>query len=347
MKKVLILYRELAGYVVACINRLHIEYQANVDVIAYPLNNDAPFQFQFAPGITLESRQNFTSESLLKKIQGGNYDLIFVSGWADKDYLHALKGSKTAVKIMGFDTWWYGTPKQQAAAFYARFFITPKFNYAFVPGAEQAMLAMRIGFDRNRVLKGVYACDVDHFSSIAEQRRNRSENSIKKLLFVGRYAGEKYIQELCETMIELQNEGLSSWQLHCIGTGPLFDTRIQHPCIVHHGFRQPAQLADLMRDGDAFILPSTFEPWGVVVHEFAAAGYPLLLSDKVGAKQDFLEDKRNGFVFEAGNRPQMKEAMKKIMLTPQNILAEMGDISSNLAKKITPDTWAKTLIQLM
>jgi glycosyltransferase involved in cell wall biosynthesis len=347
MKKVLVLYRELAGYVVACINHLNSVYNVEIDVVAYPLNSDAPFQFQFAQGIKLESREIHNTDSLVKKIEKGRYDLILVSGWADKKYLDALKGSKTAIKVVGFDTWWYGTPKQQLAAIYALFFITPKFNYAFVPGAEQSNLALKFGFQKGQILTGIYACDVPHFAKIASFRASRNENEIKKLLFVGRYAEEKYFQQLCETMIELHNEGLTNWQLQCIGTGPLFESRILHPAIVHEGFQQPEQLAELMKYGDAFILPSTFEPWGVVVHEFAAAGYPLILSDKVGARQAFLDNERNGFVFNSGNRNELKEAMKKIMLTPHNILVEMGGISSNLAKKITPDTWAKTLIQLM
>ena len=46
---------------------------------------------------------------------------------------------------------------------------------------------------------------------------------------------------------------------------------------------QPEDLLAFMSTGKAFVLPSTFEPWGVAVHEFAAAGYPLILSDAVGA----------------------------------------------------------------
>ncbi|MFM9984154.1 MAG: glycosyltransferase family 4 protein [Flavobacteriales bacterium] len=347
MKKVLILYRELAGYVVACINHLHLEYGVHVDVVAYPLNRDAPFQFQFSGSIKHENRQDFDAISLTKKIELGQYDLILVSGWADNDYLRALSASKTAVKVVGFDTWWNATPKQFLAALYARLFITPKFDYAFVPGPEQVELALRFGFKKNQILKGVYACDVPQFSEIALSRSGQRENAIKKLLYVGRYADEKFITQLCGCMIELHEEGFTNWRLVCIGTGPLFETRLQHPCIVHQGFQQPSQLATMMLEGDVFVLPSTFEPWGVVVHEFAAAGYPLILSDHVGARHAFLRDMENGFLFKSGSREELKSAMKRMMLTPQNILVEMGAISSNLAKKITPDTWAKTLIQLM
>lgn len=347
VKNVLILYRELAGYVVACINHLCDEYQVQADVIAYPLNSDAPFQFEFSPGVNLENRKDHNVDSLRHKIKQKKYDLILVSGWADKDYLSALGASKDAVKVVGFDTWWYGTPKQWLAAVYARLFIKPLFDFAFVPGPEQSLLARCFGFRENQILKGIYACDVPRFNAIANERKGHIENDIKKLLYVGRYAPEKFVVELCETMIGLYNEGIQDWQLQCIGTGPLFASRIEHPSIAHMGFQQPAQLAGLMRDGDAFILPSTFEPWGVVVHEFAAAGYPLILSSNVGARHAFLIDGQNGFIFQSGDRDAMKSAIRNMMQTPQNKLFEMGGLSSNLAKKITPDSWSKTLLELM
>jgi glycosyltransferase involved in cell wall biosynthesis len=45
---------------------------------------------------------------------------------------------------------------------------------------------------------------------------------------------------------------------------------------------------------DLFALLSRHEPWGVVVNEAAACGLPLVLSDRVGAAYDLLEEGLNG-----------------------------------------------------
>ena len=60
---------------------------------------------------------------------------------------------------------------------------------------------------------------------------------------------------------------------------------------------------------DVFALLSTNETWGVVVNEAAACGLPLVLSDRVGAAHDLLEDGRNGSLVPAGDvRPRPRSA---------------------------------------
>ena len=69
-----------------------------------------------------------------------------------------------------------------------------------------------------------------------------------------------------------------------------------HPQIFHHGFLQQSELESFMKIKGVFIMPSHYDHWGVAVQEFSAAGFPLILSDKVGANCSFLRNGENGFI---------------------------------------------------
>lgn len=95
------------------------------------------------------------------------------------------------------------------------------------------------------------------------------------------------------------------------------------------------------------MLPSRFEPWGVVVHEFAAAGFPLICSNAVGANSAFLEDGINGYVFETNNAGSLEKMMEKIINKSTEELIEMCKISAAKAASITPEKWVESLMSVL
>jgi glycosyltransferase involved in cell wall biosynthesis len=102
-----------------------------------------------------------------------------------------------------------------------------------------------------------------------------------------------------------------------------------------------------MEQCSVFVMPSRVEPWGVVLHEFAAAGFPVICSDAVGASEVFIKEGENGYIYEAGNIEALKMCLNQITSQPVNRLQEMGQNSVKLAMEITPDKWAKTVMALV
>jgi glycosyltransferase involved in cell wall biosynthesis len=341
MKRILVLYKELAGYFMACLEELCLSHDVQADVIAYPVHSDAPFQFDHTSRIRLISRSEVTDNQLQEMIGSNDYDLIFTGGWFDKGYLRALR-HRSCPALLGFDNAWNGSVKQRLSALYGRFLIKPLFDYAFVPGSKQANFAKKLGFSDSQIIRGAYSCDVAKFSRVHHQHQSKN-----RLVYAGRYSPEKHVNSLFEIFHELAEKNFPNWELHCIGTGPLWNDRLESPHIIHHGFMQPEKLLEFMSTGNAFVLPSTFEPWGVVVHEFAAAGYPLVLSDAVGAGEAFLEDKKNGFHFHAGNDVEFQAALSRMMSQEPEHLEKMGQYSRQLAQLISPKTWAASLASMM
>ncbi|MEK9620027.1 MAG: glycosyltransferase, partial [Flavobacteriales bacterium] len=157
----------------------------------------------------------------------------------------------------------------------------------------------------------------------------------------------KGIFNLWNAFIELQNENPSEWELWCLGTGEEFENRILHPKIKHFGFIQPLEINKYLSQAGVYILPSIFEPWGVSVHEMAAAGFPMLLSKNVGSSEEFLEENINGYHFSSVNKFEIKQKLKKIINLNDSDLLTMGNKSFNLSLKNSPKIWAEKLISLL
>jgi hypothetical protein len=66
------------------------------------------------------------------------------------------------------------------------------------------------------------------------------------------------------------------------------------------GFVQPDDLPGLLARAGCLVLPSRFEPWGVVVHEAAAAGLPVVASSASGAASRLVVDGYNGVIVPPG-----------------------------------------------
>lgn len=138
------------------------------------------------------------------------------------------------------------------------------------------------------------------------------------LLYSGRLASVKRVDLLAKAFARLYAER-PEWDLLLVGDGPerpqLSAYLKDVPAARVHwaGFVDNAEvLAALYRRADVLVLPSDYEPWGVVVTEGAAAGLALVTSDVVGAAADLLVPGRNGEFFVAGDGESLLQALRKV-----------------------------------
>ncbi len=86
-----------------------------------------------------------------------------------------------------------------------------------------------------------------------------------------------------------QASGLAEegWKLRLVGGGPqkeeLVALSAEDASIEMRDWVSYEELPALYANASVFCLPSTFEPWGLVVNEAIAAGLTLVLSSDVGA----------------------------------------------------------------
>lgn len=77
------------------------------------------------------------------------------------------------------------------------------------------------------------------------------------------------------------------------------------------GFQNQSQLPDVYSASDLLVLPSEYEPFGLVVNEAMCCGCPVAVSDQVGAKEDLIVQGKTGFVFSCGDVPALTELLKQ------------------------------------
>ncbi len=343
--KFVFLYTEIATYFLACCNEL-AKY-GEVHIVRWPTNKEAPFNFEFSKNINIYNKADYSFDELQHLILNIKPSLIVCSGWIDKDYLKISKPYFNQIPtIMTCDTHWKGTLKQHLATVVSRVTLLKTFSHAWVPGQIQKKYVSKLGFKTANILTNFYSCDINYFNQIYEnQKLIKQQVFPKRLLYVGRYYDFKGIKELWQAFVELQVENPNNWELWCLGVGDI--EPIKHPKIKHFGFVQPKDLENYSNKTGVFILPSKFEPWGVVVHEYAAAGFPLLLSTEVGASECFLKENNNGFLFNPNSISEIKLAMQKIFAKTDVELVAMGVQSHNIAQCITPQTWAENICKLL
>lgn len=354
--KALFLYTELAPYVVACLNRLAAGHGVEVHVVRWPVNPEAPFKLRFNRGVVVYERNSMDDQQLMDLAESLDLDATFVSGWVDKGYLRVARRLRREDRrvVLCSDTAWRGDMRQWVAVAAGRLLFPGLFSHAWVTGKEQRRYAQRLGFAARNVSTGYYAADTAPFIERGERTlKLRNGHWPRRLLTVGRYIPSKCQQLLCDAFAELCEQGKAGdWTLTLVGTGEDFQ-RVSlspsglHPRIHHMGFVGPDSLPDVVADHGAFILPSAYEPWGVVVHEQACSAQPLLLSSAIGARQRFLKEGVNGFGFKANDKASLKQAIQRLVATDAKHLYAMGEASLRMGRRWGPNEWAKEAIRLM
>lgn len=89
------------------------------------------------------------------------------------------------------------------------------------------------------------------------------------------------------------------------------------------GFRNQTELPCFFDLCDVFVLPSQYEPWGLVVNEVMNAGRAVVVSDDVGCQEDLVEEGVTGAVFPVGQVDALAAAVARVLRTPETA-AGMG-----------------------
>jgi glycosyltransferase involved in cell wall biosynthesis len=332
---------------VSCINAASKDSRIKeIHVVRYPINEEALFVFSFEENVTVYNRKEYSSKKIKDLAQGIDPDVILCSGWIDKDYLKICKSLKrSAITVLTMDNHWEGSMKQKVLKTLAKITLHKTFSHVWVPGKPQRDYAIKLGFSDRNIHQGFYVIDTPMLSNLYKEKKQKPLFP-KVFICVARYIPVKGLEVLWEAFKKLKKVDDTDWELWCVGNGSGFNNRMESDGIHHLGFIQPKDLMEIMNKTGIFVLPSLFEPWGVAVQEFASAGFPLLLSNKVGCAGDYLENEKNGFLFKANNVEDLYQVLRKVINLSEDEYHKMSNRSNELASNFTITNWVDTLVQI-
>jgi glycosyltransferase involved in cell wall biosynthesis len=103
--------------------------------------------------------------------------------------------------------------------------------------------------------------------------------------------------------------------------------------VTFHGHRRGQELGALYAAADVFTLLSSYEAFGVVLREAAAAGLPIITTSVVGAAGDVARDRENAYLVRPGDLSAATVALTRVLGDPRRA-AEMAAASAAIDREI-------------
>ena len=347
--KILYLYTELGPYNIPVIRELVAEYGAEVHVVLRDKGRLKPYEPPGIAGARLYKRSDFTASGILALAKDISPSIVYVSGWMDKGYLPTARHfrSRGVPVVSGFDDLWVASARQRLGTIAFPLIYGSAFSHAWVAGPRQYEFAKRLGFPDKNVIFDMLTCDYPLFSQAGSRVEEKQSAYPNVFLYVGNFRSVKGTDILVEAFRRYRRSLGGSWSLLCVGNGELRGLLEREASVEVRGFSSQDELVSLCGQAGAFVLPSRHDQWGVVVHEFASAGLPLILSENVGAKATFLIGGFNGTSYPSNSPRELAAAMAWMSSRTSEDLVAMGRNSTVLASKITPSTSAANLMSLL
>ncbi len=165
---------------------------------------------------------------------------------------------------------------------------------------------------------------------------------LPSFLYVGRLAEEKNVFGLLQSWLAYRQSG-GTWPLVLVGGGPeaelLRNTAAESgfgAYVTFPGLKNSRELLPFYAAAGCFVLPSTREPWGLVVNEAMAAGLPVLVSDRCGCAPDLVADAENGFLFHPMDLTRLTHLLHQVEELPAKVRKEMGAASQRIIQGFSP-----------
>lgn len=352
-KKILIIYIEPTSYINALIKAMSKKDKYELDVFYLSFNKSQAW-FSSRKKIKLLPNNIFKYFIFLSDILFKNkYNLIHLAGWGDLKLIIALLFAKLFRIPSTIES---DTPDLERNINYIKFikrlfiypiiFTLPDF---FLPGgSSQKKHLLKYGVKEEKIIKANMTVDIEKIISYISSIKNKKINIIKSqlkvkkkskiILFVGRLENNKGIDILLKSFLDLNKE-IKDLILLIVGDGSLnIELRRKYrryKNIMFTGRLSDNSLFDLYSIAYLFVLPSRFEPWGLVINEAMASSLPVITSSNVGCNNDLVEEGINGYIVDINKKKNLLKNKMEIIIRNKYLRESMAKESFNKIKNWT------------
>lgn len=249
------------------------------------------------------------------------------------------------------------------------------FDAALVGGAPQKRHFTNLGLSADKIFTGYDAIDNETFRVGAMQARKTPEIWRKRLqlpnryfLNLGRMIEKKNLSTLLTAYAEFCQQSTEPVALCLVGSGDkeaelkkqaadlglsVHDYSVENSTsannlgqgdVAFFGFRQISENPCFYGLAEAFILPSTWEEWGLVVNEAMASGLPVLVAEGVGSAEDLVDMGRNGYTFQAGDTNALAQRLFELA-GKEDLRNKMGRASAEIIAEWDVDNFASNALR--
>jgi glycosyltransferase involved in cell wall biosynthesis len=346
------LFLEPAPYIVAFVDAARRAWPGRIDVLyaAAQISQDWGFDGHSESQTVLPPMRSRAMAEIKRRLSSGQYELMHLAGWGHpllwRTILYAARRLPVTVQT--------DTPPPEGEAFWKR--AAKKVAYRalfrlpalFTPaGTPQAAYVRSFGVPSSRIRVAQLTVDVAAIQTYSNEftldRRAKVRSRLQlaneniAILYVGRLEPHKGIEDLLAAFTTLTGK-LPNARLLIAGDGSLRDRTIaaanEIPAIRYLGRLANKKLWEAYNIADVFVLPSRFEPWGLVVNEAMAAGLPVIVTDRVGCGPDLVRHGVTGLVVPAASVTALTTALET-MCAETNRRTYMGSQARQLISQWT------------
>jgi len=241
---------------------------------------------------------------------------------------------------------------------WAKRLLFAQYDGAFVAGTQHRLYLESLGFAPDRVVVVGGCVDNEFFRHRAFGVRRRQEDrgrigtSKPYFVFVGRLIPEKNLRGLILEYSRYRQSTRSPWDLVIVGSGPQepeLRELAQTHCpegVIFAGLKQTDELVIFYAWAGCLVLPSTSEPWGLVVNEAIASGVPVIVSDRCGSAHELVRHGQTGFTFHPAASGQLSQLLSLVSSGRVDLQALATRAAARL-EQFTPERYGKLAVDLM